>query len=339
MKINLLLSRGIIPLMIFLISGMFTSAWAQQGAAIGIPCGGDIQNEPLQMPETTICDASSLDDATEKYKETVPEVAASAFTCTNPEACTGSICKLHVFSIISTPVGVKIDDGKYKFREAEIRVTIECICEGDEYGPFPPPSKELECGDPSIIEVIPMGKQTMCTTNGIEALEEYKERVKREVKKKYTCINPDNCENEVCNLTIKFIGNVGGVQYQRGKTFVRKKNVKVRLECECSDTGSSLIDQLPTASFRGADYLLHPYPNPAQQHLFLPLQFSEDQGHVRIAIYNIEGQQVLDLELGEMSKGQHQIKVSTSDIPDGLYYTTLYLNGFDITTQPIVIQH
>lgn len=74
------------------------------------------------------------------------------------------------------------------------------------------------------------------------------------------------------------------------------------------------------------DYLTNSYPNPCKESTTLYFTLPE-QSHVKMNIFNQQGQLVKEVINEEMSSGEHKIVLTTGDLKAGVYYYNLKANG------------
>ena len=85
----------------------------------------------------------------------------------------------------------------------------------------------------------------------------------------------------------------------------------------------SPIVRVELGSSPGSFALLTPYPNPAQNHLFIPFTVPDD-GAVTIRLHNVAGQTLLSVyESVQFGSGSHTVMANISGIPNGMYFIEL----------------
>ena len=303
-----------------------------------VTCGKKHQRGKVPMEKVSIC-ALNVSEAREQYRDSVREEAGNLYTCIKPESCTGSYCELHLHEIkIGTPLTI---GDKYVFLERNVPIILECICTEEEANPAPEPTDSLVCGEDDKIVSFKMGRQTMCSPTLLAAKKNYQERITRQAKNLIRCKDAQLCDQDPCELKIKKVLTKPEPIQRFGKFNVSERTVKVKAECPCVE---SFIPN-PQEAFENEfasdseQWMQQPFPNPANQNLYVPLHLSETPQQWSIVVHNINGQQVLVQQIENLGSGTHQIQLNTTDLPDGLYYTSLYLDQQRIETYPILIQH
>ena len=63
-----------------------------------------------------------------------------------------------------------------------------------------------------------------------------------------------------------------------------------------------------------------------------------EKQEVRLAVYNTLGQEIAVLVNKRQSAGSYEVKFSAKNLPSGIYYYTLNINGFVETKKMILIR-
>ncbi len=79
------------------------------------------------------------------------------------------------------------------------------------------------------------------------------------------------------------------------------------------------------------------YPNPVSNEATVDLNLNES-GTVVITVYDITGKVVANAFTGEMNSGINTVKINTSDIPAGIYFTTIISNNVKKTLKTAIIK-
>ena len=79
------------------------------------------------------------------------------------------------------------------------------------------------------------------------------------------------------------------------------------------------------------------YPNPLSNEATVDVNLNESTTVV-ITLYDIAGKIAVNVFKGEMNSGINIIKINTSDIPAGIYYTTIVTNNVKKTLKTVVIK-
>jgi hypothetical protein len=83
------------------------------------------------------------------------------------------------------------------------------------------------------------------------------------------------------------------------------------------------------------NYTLNPvYPNPFNASFTVPFSLNEKMA-VKIALYNIGGQQVMDIFNNELSAGEYQYQVNADALPSGVYFVKTNFSGTSSVSQRI----
>ncbi|MES2286430.1 MAG: T9SS type A sorting domain-containing protein [Bacteroidota bacterium] len=79
------------------------------------------------------------------------------------------------------------------------------------------------------------------------------------------------------------------------------------------------------------------YPNPVSNEATVDLNLNES-GTVVITVYDITGKIAANVFTGEMNSGINTVKINTSDIPAGIYFTTIVSNNVKKTLKTVIIK-
>ena len=78
------------------------------------------------------------------------------------------------------------------------------------------------------------------------------------------------------------------------------------------------------------------YPNPTNNTAYFRIKL-EDASGVSLNLVNVVGQSVKSIEYGSLNSGDHLLKLDVSELPIGLYYANVIVDG-QSATRKIVIQ-
>lgn len=76
-------------------------------------------------------------------------------------------------------------------------------------------------------------------------------------------------------------------------------------------------------------------PNPTQDHLYLELS-NQEQEHISIDIYSLEGKLIKSISREQFVAGRHQLSTSITDLKNGLYFLKVQTQGKSIVKKLIV---
>jgi hypothetical protein len=79
-------------------------------------------------------------------------------------------------------------------------------------------------------------------------------------------------------------------------------------------------------------------PNPANEQANFTLQLTE-QKEVNITLYNSVGQEVGASVTTTGSTGENKIAMPVADLPEGVYFAIVSLNGEQVSSDKIVVTH
>ncbi len=82
--------------------------------------------------------------------------------------------------------------------------------------------------------------------------------------------------------------------------------------------------------------VLNAYPNPANDYAEIDYQISGSVGSAKISLYNILGANVAEYDL---DKNDRQLRIQTREIPTGVYFYQLLLEGKKVATKKLLIRH
>ncbi|WKN42297.1 T9SS type A sorting domain-containing protein [Tunicatimonas pelagia] len=77
------------------------------------------------------------------------------------------------------------------------------------------------------------------------------------------------------------------------------------------------------------------YPNPVASTASIDYDLQDGSQLATISVHNILGDQVLKLQLDQ---AETNLKISTDEFPNGIYFYTLQLNGQSVTTKKFVVR-
>ena len=78
------------------------------------------------------------------------------------------------------------------------------------------------------------------------------------------------------------------------------------------------------------------YPNPASEYAEIDYVMSPTLRDAKLIIYNVLGSQMQELPL---SKNDRKLRVNTSEMPTGLYFYQLALEGKKVATKKMLVRH
>ena len=82
--------------------------------------------------------------------------------------------------------------------------------------------------------------------------------------------------------------------------------------------------------------VLNAYPNPANDYTEIDYQISGLTGPAKITLFNVIGNSVAEYEL---DKNDRQLRISTREMPTGVYFYRLLLEGKATATKKLLIRH
>jgi hypothetical protein len=82
-------------------------------------------------------------------------------------------------------------------------------------------------------------------------------------------------------------------------------------------------------------YVSHLYPNPAADYALVDYQFSGNNQEIKIAIYNVLGLVVKEVEL---DREDHSAKISLKELNSGLYMYQLLVDGKPVATKKLMVR-
>ena len=83
-------------------------------------------------------------------------------------------------------------------------------------------------------------------------------------------------------------------------------------------------------------FVSHLYPNPAAEYALVDYQFSGNTQEVKIAIYNVLGLVVKEVEL---DKDDRSAKISLRELNSGLYMYQLLVDGKPVATKKLMVRN
>jgi hypothetical protein len=78
------------------------------------------------------------------------------------------------------------------------------------------------------------------------------------------------------------------------------------------------------------------YPNPADGAFVIGYHLVEN-GSVKIALSDAMGREVMQVASGEQSGGEHQISINTAQLPGGVYFVKMNVNG-KVTAKRLIVR-
>jgi hypothetical protein len=78
------------------------------------------------------------------------------------------------------------------------------------------------------------------------------------------------------------------------------------------------------------------YPNPASEYAELDYNITASIRDAKLIIYNVLGSQMAELPL---TKNDRKLRVNTKDMPTGLYFYQLSLDGKKVATKKMLVRH
>ncbi|MDD3961030.1 MAG: T9SS type A sorting domain-containing protein [Bacteroidales bacterium] len=82
--------------------------------------------------------------------------------------------------------------------------------------------------------------------------------------------------------------------------------------------------------------ILETVPNPASNFTSIKYQISED-ADISLFLYDNQGKRIKTIPAGTQSKGINFIKIETSDLPEGMYFYTILLDGIASAKEKLLI--
>jgi Secretion system C-terminal sorting domain len=82
-------------------------------------------------------------------------------------------------------------------------------------------------------------------------------------------------------------------------------------------------------------FVSHLYPNPAADYALVDYQFSTNNQEVKIAIYNVLGLLVKEVEL---DREDRSAKISLKELNSGLYMYQLLVDGKPVATKKLMVR-
>ncbi|MCF2518515.1 T9SS type A sorting domain-containing protein [Dyadobacter sp. CY351] len=78
------------------------------------------------------------------------------------------------------------------------------------------------------------------------------------------------------------------------------------------------------------------YPNPASEYADLDYNITANIRDAKLIIYNVLGSQMAELPL---NRNDRKLRVNTKDMPTGLYFYQLSLDGQKVATKKMLVRH
>ncbi|MEZ4902945.1 MAG: T9SS type A sorting domain-containing protein [Spirosomataceae bacterium] len=82
--------------------------------------------------------------------------------------------------------------------------------------------------------------------------------------------------------------------------------------------------------------VLNAYPNPANDYTEIDYQMSPGAGNARVSMFNVIGNNVGEYEL---DKNDRQLRIQTREMPTGVYFYRLLLDGKTVATKKLLVRH
>lgn len=82
--------------------------------------------------------------------------------------------------------------------------------------------------------------------------------------------------------------------------------------------------------------VLNAFPNPANDYAEIDYQFVGHTGSAKISLYNVLGANVAEYEL---DKYDRSLRIQTREMPNGVYFYQLLLDGKKVATKKLLIRH
>lgn len=82
--------------------------------------------------------------------------------------------------------------------------------------------------------------------------------------------------------------------------------------------------------------VLNAYPNPANDYTEIDYQISLGAGSARISMFNVIGNNVGEYDL---DKNDRQLRIPTREMPTGVYFYRLLLDGKTVATKKLLVRH
>ncbi len=77
------------------------------------------------------------------------------------------------------------------------------------------------------------------------------------------------------------------------------------------------------------------YPNPATGETYIRVNLIQESS-LQLSIYNLTGQMLKSIDFGTLTNGAHELKLSTKDLEEGLYFYTVKAGNNEVTKKMIV---
>lgn len=78
------------------------------------------------------------------------------------------------------------------------------------------------------------------------------------------------------------------------------------------------------------------YPNPASEYAELDFSISPGLRDAKLTFYNVLGSQMAEFTLG---KSDRKLRINTKDMPTGLYFYQLSVDGKKVATKKMLVRH
>lgn len=82
--------------------------------------------------------------------------------------------------------------------------------------------------------------------------------------------------------------------------------------------------------------VLNAFPNPANDYTEIDYQVTNGIGTTKIALFNVIGNNVAEYDL---DRNERQLRIQTREMPTGVYFYRLILDGKAVATKKLLIRH
>jgi len=125
--------------------------------------------------------------------------------------------------------------------------------------------------------------------------------------------------------------------YQLGETYRRNYSIR-RLIMELNTTPNDATNTIQTSNNAPLFYLGQSRPNPSNNVATISYQLNNNSNKVALSLVDIAGKEILHKPIGNQAAGNYDIQITTTDIPNGIYFYTLSV-GNQKLTRKLVINH
>lgn len=121
-------------------------------------------------------------------------------------------------------------------------------------------------------------------------------------------------------------------------TTVKNRTTKETASVAATDSRPSLDETKSEDLLFNSDKIrvLNAYPNPANDYTEIDYQIAGSVGIAKITLFNVIGNSVAEYEL---DKNDRQLRISTREMPTGVYFYRLLLEGKATATKKLLIRH